>query len=190
MRLNVYDEEITGEVAIVGKRAETGTIFSGIRVFLASPKELHNLPGDDDRSAITFWWETGNMAERSKVIMMLARAVTLASDRDTFTDHTKRDLGLAEVEHFTDPDAAPYDLQVLTPPTTEVVPFAFVESVQGHADGTHTYHIRCNACPDYKATAGQLSSAAVETAAHTRRHKTAEDWTPEQKAAAQGIAGA
>lgn len=29
--------------------------FYGIRMYLASPSELHHSPQDDDRSAITFW---------------------------------------------------------------------------------------------------------------------------------------
>lgn len=55
MRINVYDEELTGEVTVVTKTADTGLTFWGVRVFLASPDVLHNTADDDDRSAITFW---------------------------------------------------------------------------------------------------------------------------------------
>lgn len=50
MRVNVYAEEITGEVKVVNKDG-----FIGVRFYLASANELHNTPTDDDRSAITFW---------------------------------------------------------------------------------------------------------------------------------------
>ena len=58
MRMNIYSEELTGEIKLVTKFADTGIMFTGLRIFLASPRELHNDPGDDDRSAITFWWPT------------------------------------------------------------------------------------------------------------------------------------
>lgn len=50
MRVNVYAEEITGEVQIVEKDGH-----KGLRIFLDSPDSLHNRPDDDDRSAVTFW---------------------------------------------------------------------------------------------------------------------------------------
>lgn len=57
MRIQIYDEEVTGEIQVITKTADTGLTFTGIRIFLASPEVLHNIPGDDDRSAITFWFE-------------------------------------------------------------------------------------------------------------------------------------
>lgn len=61
MRINVYAEELTSEVEIVGKKIEDGREFYAVRLFLKSPKELHHTPTDDDRSAITFWvpWYSG-----------------------------------------------------------------------------------------------------------------------------------
>jgi hypothetical protein len=60
MRINVYDEEIDGEVKMITKTAsDTGLTFTGLRIYLASPDVLHNEPNDDDRSAITFWFEQG-----------------------------------------------------------------------------------------------------------------------------------
>lgn len=67
MRIHIYDEEITGEVAHVTKKADTGKVFSGLRMFLASPDVLHDQPDDDDRSAITFWFEVGE-AEQEHVV--------------------------------------------------------------------------------------------------------------------------
>ena len=73
MRINVYDEEITGEVLPAFATAATGLSFHGVRLMLASPDVLHNDPDDDDRSAITLWWEAGNDTEKAKV-----RATVLA----------------------------------------------------------------------------------------------------------------
>lgn len=55
MRINVYSQELTKEITLVQKQADTGIVFYGIRFFLASPDILHHIPEDDDRSAITFW---------------------------------------------------------------------------------------------------------------------------------------
>ena len=59
MRINIYAEELPGpgvkRVQVVYKTADTGTRYYGVRVFLKSPKELHDTPDDDDRSAVTFW---------------------------------------------------------------------------------------------------------------------------------------
>ena len=59
MRINVYAQEITDEVEVVGKwgtnyQGEQEQFF-GLRFFLVSPKELHHSEDDDDRSAVTFW---------------------------------------------------------------------------------------------------------------------------------------
>lgn len=77
MRIHVYDEEITGEVSLVSKTADTGLRFTGLRIWLASPGELHNVPGDDDRSAVTFWYETDNLTEMNKVRKALEDAANL-----------------------------------------------------------------------------------------------------------------
>lgn len=59
MRINLYVEELTTEVAVVSKdvydKKFGDRTFYGIRMFLKSPEELHSDPEDDDRSAITFW---------------------------------------------------------------------------------------------------------------------------------------
>lgn len=56
MRINVYSQELTKEVQIVQATArDTGIVYYGVRMFLASPDILHNTTEDDDRSAITFW---------------------------------------------------------------------------------------------------------------------------------------
>lgn len=59
MRINVYAEELVSETELVTKTVtdeKFGTrTFYGVRMYLASPPELHSDPEDDDRSAITFW---------------------------------------------------------------------------------------------------------------------------------------
>ena len=55
MRLNIYSQELTKEVELVSKTADTGVTYYGVRMFLASPEILHHTEEDDDRSAITFW---------------------------------------------------------------------------------------------------------------------------------------
>lgn len=57
MRVNVYHEELTGEATVVSTVAEnTGIIYYGCRVYLASADALHHTEQDDDRTAITFWF--------------------------------------------------------------------------------------------------------------------------------------
>lgn len=60
MRINIYSEEMTAEAAWIEKSGVLGhdgrpVTFYGLRIFLASPSELHHSEEDDDRSAITFW---------------------------------------------------------------------------------------------------------------------------------------
>lgn len=50
MRIQVYAEEMTGEVEVVEKNG-----YQGIRFYLESGPSLHNTALDDDRSAVTFW---------------------------------------------------------------------------------------------------------------------------------------
>lgn len=54
MRINIYAEEITNDHELITAEAN-GNTFYGLRIFLKSAPELHNEPGDDDRTAITFW---------------------------------------------------------------------------------------------------------------------------------------
>ena len=75
MRINVYAEEMPDledrdgpAVQRFEKEADTGVTYFGVRIFLKSPDDLHDTPGDDDRSAITFW------GPRAKVAFLLRRA--------------------------------------------------------------------------------------------------------------------
>lgn len=55
MRIHIYTQELTKEVALVSKKADTGIEYYGVRWFIRSPDCLHFTPEDDDRSAITIW---------------------------------------------------------------------------------------------------------------------------------------
>lgn len=89
MRLNVYAEEITGEVTLVKKDVTDGEFgtrtFYGLRFFLASPQELHHSSEDDDRSAITLWvpW-TKRSGNRPQVLAkMLTKLLKLCEQVPT-----------------------------------------------------------------------------------------------------------
>jgi hypothetical protein len=63
MRINVYNEELTGDFEWTEKYvAETQKTYYGFRFFLKSAPELHHTPEDDDRSAITLWFGTKALA--------------------------------------------------------------------------------------------------------------------------------
>lgn len=55
MRINVYSQELTDETELVCQKANTGVIYSAVRLMLLSSPMLHHPPADDDRSAVTFW---------------------------------------------------------------------------------------------------------------------------------------
>ena len=55
MRINVYSQELTGEVNVVEKNSNTGLVYSAVQIMLHSSPLLHHPPKDDDRSAVTFW---------------------------------------------------------------------------------------------------------------------------------------
>lgn len=74
MRINVYDEELTGEVVVVEQTADTGVTYYGVRVFLTSPDVLHNSATDDDRSAVTFWAHSEPAAFAAMCLMATAVA--------------------------------------------------------------------------------------------------------------------
>ncbi len=60
MRVNIYKEERTEEIAFVNKQAGTNQDFVGVRFYLHSATELHYDSGDDDRSSVTFWGRSRN----------------------------------------------------------------------------------------------------------------------------------
>jgi hypothetical protein len=79
MRVNVYNEELTDEVSVVKTTANDQT-FYGVRIWLRSPSELHNLPTDDDRSAVTIWFGDRDRCHR------VARALGNSLDLEYVSD--------------------------------------------------------------------------------------------------------
>lgn len=55
MRINVYSQELTSEVAEIKKESNTGVVYHAAQLILHSSPMLHHPPEDDDRSAVTFW---------------------------------------------------------------------------------------------------------------------------------------
>lgn len=63
MRVNIYAEEMTDRIEIIGKEIE-GRAFTGLRFYLELPATVDgkqyqgafmHRPGDDDSAAVTFW---------------------------------------------------------------------------------------------------------------------------------------
>ena len=80
MRINVYSQELTKEVALVTKATGVDEVYHGVRLYLASPDILHNTPADDDRSAITFWVPHGLSFGPKDLADVLAAAAVLAAE--------------------------------------------------------------------------------------------------------------
>lgn len=55
MRINVYSQELTGEIVTLAKVSNTGITYHAAQLILHSSPMLHHPPHDDDRSAVTFW---------------------------------------------------------------------------------------------------------------------------------------
>jgi hypothetical protein len=55
VRINVYSQELTDEVHLIGKESNTGVVYHAVQMMLHSSPMLHHPPDDDDRSAVTFW---------------------------------------------------------------------------------------------------------------------------------------
>lgn len=56
MRINIYSQDLTKDVGlVVGRAADTGTEYVGIRMYLANADILSHTTDDDDPSSITFW---------------------------------------------------------------------------------------------------------------------------------------
>lgn len=55
MKINVYSQELTSEVKVITKTSNTGKVYYAASLIFHSSDMLHNAPGDDDRSAVTFW---------------------------------------------------------------------------------------------------------------------------------------
>jgi hypothetical protein len=83
MRINVYSQELTPEIELVSKLADTGIRYFGARMYLASPDILHHTADDDDRSAITFWLpanKTFSKHDLSEVFLEMASLILNAPE--------------------------------------------------------------------------------------------------------------
>lgn len=74
MRINVYSQELTSEVAEIKKKSNTGVVYHAAQLILHSSPMLHHPPEDDDRSAVTFWLpkSTARREEMAKAFEQIA----------------------------------------------------------------------------------------------------------------------
>ena len=79
MRVNIYAEEMTDKVEIIGKEID-GHVFTGLRFYLELPATVNgqqyqgpfmHRPGDDDSSAVTFWGKRDLREVLRKALVML-----------------------------------------------------------------------------------------------------------------------
>ena len=79
MRVNVYAEELTDRIEIIGKEID-GRTFTGLRIYLELPATVDgkqhqgpfmHRPGDDDSSAVTFWGKRDLRDVLRKALAML-----------------------------------------------------------------------------------------------------------------------
>ncbi len=68
MRINVYSQELTDEVAEITKESNTGRVYKAAQLILHSSDKLHHPPMDDDRSAVTFWLPKSKERRRKMAI--------------------------------------------------------------------------------------------------------------------------
>lgn len=73
MRINVYSQELTSEVALISKGSNTGVEYHAVQFMLHSSPLLHHPPQDDDRSAVTFWLPKSE-ARREELAQAFERA--------------------------------------------------------------------------------------------------------------------
>lgn len=79
MRVNIYAEEMTDRLEIIGKEID-GHTFTGLRFYLELPATVDgkqyqapfmHRPGDDDSSAVTFWGKRDLREVLRKALTML-----------------------------------------------------------------------------------------------------------------------
>lgn len=82
MRVHVYSQELTSEVALIKQVADTGQTYLGVRFFLLSPEQLHHTPDDDDRSAVTFWLPKNAVRQESFALELERTARLIRKELD------------------------------------------------------------------------------------------------------------
>jgi hypothetical protein len=79
MRVNIYAEEMTDRIEIIGKEID-GHTFTGLRFYLELPATVDgkqyqapfmHRPGDDDSAAVTFWGKRDLREVLRKALAML-----------------------------------------------------------------------------------------------------------------------
>lgn len=87
MRINVYSQELTDEVALIEKRSNTDVVYSAVQFILHSSEKLHHPPQDDDRSAVTFWLSK-SLKRREQLAQAFERAAQMvrSAPRETGLD--------------------------------------------------------------------------------------------------------
>ena len=77
MRINVYSQELTKEVALVNKTSDNGAVHYGVRIYFDGSPRLHNRPDDDDRSAITYWLPNDGSFSKNDLAEVFGKAFNL-----------------------------------------------------------------------------------------------------------------
>jgi hypothetical protein len=80
MRVHIYTQELTKEVQLVSKKADTGITYYGVRMILASSEMLHHTPEDDDRSALTIWIPNAKSFTPIDLAMVFERMAVMCRD--------------------------------------------------------------------------------------------------------------
>ena len=85
MRINVYSQELTSEVAHVIKESNDGVSHHAAQLMLHSSPLLHHPPMEDDRSVVTFWLPKSahrreEMARAFEAIARIFREAPLNTD--------------------------------------------------------------------------------------------------------------
>ena len=86
MRVNIYNEEITGETLPV-KKVRNGVTFKGIRLFFKFKEEpiAHKDSGDDDTPGVTFWFQDEDGPfYRDRLRAMFLQAAEALADKSAF----------------------------------------------------------------------------------------------------------
>lgn len=80
MRTHVYTQELTREVKLISKTADTGIHYFGVQFLLHSSDRLHHTPDDDDRSAVTFWIPNAESMSAEDLAEVFEEAARLCRD--------------------------------------------------------------------------------------------------------------
>ena len=87
MRVHVYSQELTDEVKLIAKEAETGVAYHGVQFILHSSERLRHEPDDDDRSAVTSWLpKSQHRREALAAVFQQAAMMAMTAPEETGLD--------------------------------------------------------------------------------------------------------